>query len=83
MSDSNVSAGEADLKMAVEYNGSTVAAIDMDSKIGYKQFFSEGSKFQYSGKETLASFRRKDGSFLKGLLVVVLEEDGWRRTSRS
>lgn len=37
--------------MAVEYNGSTVAAIDMDSKIGYKQFFSEDSKFQYSGKK--------------------------------
>lgn len=42
--------------MAVEYNGSTVASIDMDSKIGYKQFFSEGSRFQYSGKETLAYF---------------------------
>lgn len=38
--------------MAVEYNGSTVAAIDMDTKIGYKQFFSEGGKFQYSGTET-------------------------------
>lgn len=39
--------------MAVEYNGSTVAALNMDSKIGYKQFFSEGSKIQYSGKEKL------------------------------
>lgn len=48
---SNLSADEAELKMAVEYNGSTVAAIDMDSKIGYKQFFSEDSKFQYSGKK--------------------------------
>lgn len=50
---SNLSADEADLKMAVEYNGSRVAAISMDSKIGYKQFFSEGSKFQYAGKEML------------------------------
>lgn len=41
--------------MSVAYNGSTVAAMDMDSKIGYKQFFSEGSKFQYSGKESLNS----------------------------
>lgn len=39
--------------MAVEYNGSTIAAIDMDSKIGYKQFFSEGVKFKHSGKEVL------------------------------
>lgn len=41
------------VKMAVEYNGSKVTPIDMDSKIGYKQFFSECSKFQYSGKEVL------------------------------
>lgn len=39
--------------MTVEYNGSTVAAMDMESKIGYKQFFSEGRKFQNSGKELL------------------------------
>lgn len=50
---SHFTADEGDLEMAVEYNGSTVAAMDMDSKIGYKQFFSEGSKFQYSGKEWL------------------------------
>lgn len=43
--------------MTVEYNGSTVAAMDMDSKIGYKKFFSEGIKFQYSGKEWLTSFQ--------------------------
>lgn len=41
------------VKMAVEYNGSKVTAIDMDSKIGYVKFFSEDSKFQYSGKEML------------------------------
>uniref|UniRef100_A0A674P499 C-type lectin domain family 4 member M-like n=2 Tax=Takifugu rubripes TaxID=31033 RepID=A0A674P499_TAKRU len=45
---SHFAADEGDLKMSVAYNGSTVAAMDMDSKIGYKQFFSEGSKFQYS-----------------------------------
>lgn len=52
-------ADEGDLKMSVAYNGSTVAAMDMESKIGYKQFFSEGSKFQYSGKESLNSFQMK------------------------
>lgn len=41
--------------MSVEYSGSTVAAMDMDSKIGYKQFFSEANKFQYSGKYQLHS----------------------------
>lgn len=55
---SHFAADEGDLKMSVVYNGSTVAAMDMDSKIGYKQFFSEGSKFQYSGK-SLNSFQIK------------------------
>lgn len=50
--------------MSVAYNGSTVAAMDMDSKIGYKQFFSEGSKFQYSGKESLNSFQMKHPAML-------------------
>lgn len=45
--------------MSVAYNGSSVAAMDMDSKIGYKQLFSEGSKFQYSGKGSLISFQMK------------------------
>lgn len=50
--------------MSVTYNGSTVAAMDMDSKIGYKQFFSEGRKFQYSGKESLNSFQMKRTTML-------------------
>lgn len=49
--DPTLAADEGELKMSVEYNGSTVAAMDMDSKVGYK-LFSEGGKFQYSGKET-------------------------------
>lgn len=61
---SHFAADEGDLKMSVAYNGSTVAAMDLDSKIGYKQFFSEGSKFQYSGKESLNSFQMKHPTML-------------------
>lgn len=51
-------AHKADAKMAVEYRASTVSNMDMeDSKVGYKQFFGEGSKVQYSGKKIRASFQ--------------------------
>lgn len=44
-------AHEADLNIAVEYRASTVTNMDMEnSKIGYKQFFTDGSKLQSSGK---------------------------------
>lgn len=54
----NCTAHEADAKMAVEYRASTVTNMDIDdSKIGYKQFFSDGSKLKYSGTEIKTSFK--------------------------
>ena len=42
---------EANPNMAVEYRASTVTNMDTEnSKIGYKQFFTDGSKLQSSGK---------------------------------
>lgn len=41
-----------DAKMTVEYHASTATNMDIeDSKIGYKQFFMDGSKLRYSGNE--------------------------------
>lgn len=54
----NFTAHEADAKMAVEYRASTVTNMDFDdSKIGYKQFFLDGSKLKYSGNEIKTSFK--------------------------
>lgn len=51
-------AHEADPNMAVEYRASTVTNMDMEnSKIGYKQFFTDGSKLQSSGKSIWSSFQ--------------------------